>query len=60
MLTAKRLRKILSYAPTTGIFRWKVGRAPVGAIAGAKKAGVTIKFALVVGLIRQVALLGSI
>jgi hypothetical protein len=39
MLTAKQLRKILSYAPTTGIFRWEVsasGRAPVGAIAGAK------------------------
>ena len=39
MLTAKRLRKVLGYAPTTGIFRWKVsasGRAPVGAIAGAK------------------------
>ena len=39
MLTAKRLRKVLSYAPTTGIFRWKVNassRAPVGAIAGAK------------------------
>ena len=39
MLTANRLRKILSYAPTTGIFRWKVSvgsRAPVGAIAGAK------------------------
>ena len=39
MLTAKRLRKVLSYAPTTGIFRWKVNvssRAPIGAIAGAK------------------------
>src|SRR5262245_40742197 len=39
MLTAKRLRKILSYAPTTGIFRWKVrvsSRAPVGAKAGTK------------------------
>ena len=39
MLTAKRLRNILSYAPTTGIFRWKVSassRAPVGSIAGAK------------------------
>ena len=39
MLTARRLRKVLGYAPTTGIFRWKVsasGRAPVGAIAGAK------------------------
>jgi HNH endonuclease len=39
MLTAKRLRKVLSYAPTTGIFRWKVSagsRAPVGARAGAK------------------------
>src|SRR6516164_7858379 len=39
MLTANRLRKILSYAPATGIFRWKVSastRAPVGTIAGAK------------------------
>ena len=39
MLTPKRLRKVLSYAPTTGIFRWKVSassRAPVGSIAGAK------------------------
>ena len=39
MLTATRLRKVLSYAPTTGIFRWKVSastRAPVGTIAGAK------------------------
>ena len=39
MLTPKRLRKALSYAPTTGIFRWKVSassRAPVGSIAGAK------------------------
>src|SRR5215471_21278720 len=39
MLRTKRLRKVLSYAPTTGIFRWKVSassRAPVGAIAGAK------------------------
>jgi HNH endonuclease len=39
MLTAKRLRKVLSYAPTTGIFRWKVSassRALVGSIAGAK------------------------
>ena len=39
MLTANRLRKVLSYAPATGIFRWKVSastRAPVGTIAGAK------------------------
>ena len=39
MLTPKRLRKVLSYAPTTGIFRWKVSassRASVGSIAGAK------------------------
>ena len=39
MFTARRLRKVLSYAPTTGIFRWKVSagsRAPVGAIAGAR------------------------
>ena len=52
MLTPKRLRKILRYAPTTGIFRWKVSassRASVGSIAGAKNGrGVTIKFALVV------------
>ena len=39
MLTPKRLRKVLRYAPTTGIFRWKVSassRASVGSIAGAK------------------------
>ena len=39
MLTADRLRSVLSYAPATGIFRWKVSgstRAPVGTIAGAK------------------------
>jgi hypothetical protein len=39
MLTPTRLRKVLSYAPTTGIFRWKVSassRASVGSIAGAK------------------------
>src|SRR5262249_23638360 len=39
MLTASRLRKTLSYAPTTGIFRWKIStstRAPVGTIAGAQ------------------------
>jgi hypothetical protein len=63
MLTGKRLRKVLSYVPTTGIFRWKVSagsRAPVGAMPAQKMGGVTIKFALVVSLIRQVALLGSI
>ena len=63
MLTAIRLRKVLSYAPATGIFRWKVSastRAPVGTIAGAKMGGVTVKFALMVGLIQQVVLLGSI
>jgi hypothetical protein len=39
MMTVKRLRKVLSYAPTTGTFRWKVSagsRASLGAIAGAK------------------------
>jgi hypothetical protein len=39
MLTAKRLRKVLSYASSTGVFRWKVSvssRALIGAIAGAK------------------------
>jgi hypothetical protein len=58
MLTANRLRKVLSYTPSTGIFRWKVSvssRAPVGAIAGAKNGGVTVKFVSVVGLIQQVA-----
>jgi hypothetical protein len=61
MLTPKRLRKVLSYVPTTGIFRWKVSassRAPVG--PAQKMGGVTVKFALVVSLIRQVALLGFI
>ena len=39
MLTPKRLRKVLRYAPTTGIFRWKVSassRVSVGSVAGAK------------------------
>src|SRR5262249_55349088 len=39
MMTVKRLRKVLSYAPTPGTFRWKVSagsRASLGAIAGAK------------------------
>jgi hypothetical protein len=37
MLTAQRLRKVLSYERTTGIFRWKISRGPVvvGAVAGA-------------------------
>ena len=63
MLTAKRLRKVLSYAPTTGIFRWKVSvssRAPVGAIARAKNGRGYHQIAFVVGLIRQVALPGFI
>ena len=60
MLTAIRLRKVLSYAPATGIFRWKVSastRAPVGLSLEPKMAGVTVKFALMVGLIRRVACL---
>ena len=38
MLTAHRLRKLLSYNPTTGIFRWRVHRVPVkaGRIAGTR------------------------
>ena len=63
MLTANRLRKVLSYAPTTGIFRWKVVLALALLLAlspGQKMGGVTVKFVLVVGLIQQVALLGSI
>ena len=37
MLTASRLRKLLAYNRTTGLFRWKVrlsNRTRVGAIAG--------------------------
>ena len=59
MLSAKRLRKVLSYAPTTGIFRWKVSassRAPIGAIAGAKN-GRGYHQIRISGRIRQVALL---
>ena len=39
MLTANRLRNVLTYAPATGIFRWKISastRAPVGTIAGSR------------------------
>jgi hypothetical protein len=37
MLTAERLRELLSYEPTTGLFRWLVrtsNRVRVGDIAG--------------------------
>ena len=35
-LSANRLRKLLSYAPTTGVFRWRMhrGRNKVGTVAG--------------------------
>ena len=35
-LSAKRLRKLLNYAPATGVFRWRVrrGRNNVGTVAG--------------------------
>ncbi len=35
-LSAKRLRKLLNYAPETGVFRWRVrrGRNNVGTVAG--------------------------
>jgi len=38
MITQKRLKELLHYAPGTGEFTWKVGhpRAPIGATAGAK------------------------
>jgi hypothetical protein len=35
-LSANRLRKLLKYAPATGVFRWRVrkGRSNVGTVAG--------------------------
>jgi hypothetical protein len=39
MLTARRLRKVLSYNPATGKFRWRVtisSRAVAGSIAGTR------------------------
>lgn len=45
MLTAERLREVLTYCPDTGCFRWKVrmgSRAAVGAVAGTRtRAGYT-------------------
>src|SRR5262245_1119206 len=37
MLTARRLRKLIVYTPTTGVFRWKVSVGPArrGSVAGA-------------------------
>ena len=37
MLTAKRLRKLLEYNPTAGVFHWRasVGKASRGSVAGA-------------------------
>ena len=63
MLTANRLRKVLSYAPATGMFRWKEALALALLLAlslGHKMGGVTVKFVSMVGLIQQVVLLGSI
>jgi len=63
MLTAKRLRKVLSYTLQLEYFggRRVLAAALLVALWPAQKmGGATIKFALVVGLIRQVALLGSI
>jgi hypothetical protein len=40
MLTAERLRELLSYEPTTGLLRWKIrtsNRVRVGDVAGSSR-----------------------
>jgi len=49
MLTASRLRKLLSYNRASGIMRWRVrlsNRVSVGDIAGSKHAGGARKIAI--------------
>jgi hypothetical protein len=41
MITASRLRKLLSYEPATGLLRWRErtsNRVRVGSVAGSKRA----------------------
>jgi hypothetical protein len=61
MLTAQRLRKVLSYDRTTGIFRWKVSRGALqpALLRIAPLLEVISTLALFDGFIRGAALLGS-
>jgi Demerecviridae HNH endonuclease len=63
MLTADRLRKLLTYNPGTGVFRWKVdrnNRRSEGDIAGHKHSRTKRRLIAIDGHLYQAdALLGS-